>query len=141
MALIGLILASIVNLFIEARRSLLNQLRRRRDLRRPDRLRHPEIRRIGEQVDADSQQGRGLAIRGALTLYSTSSPFLSRSLLAIAEGVRRRIGWADKSSRASARRGSRGLCPAGCRRRPAHRCGDLLGVEGVRPTKIATRRS
>ena len=69
MALIGLILATVVNMFCRQLDALLgHHLRRRRHLRRADRLRHAEDqedRRAGDQGETEERA----AILGALSLY------------------------------------------------------------------------
>ena len=70
MALIGLILASVVNFFLHS--SAMGWIISFAGVAIFVGLTAydtQKIRRIGESVDPDSQQGRGLAIRGALSLY------------------------------------------------------------------------
>ena len=69
MGLIGLILASIVNIFLASSAHGVRDLgRRRAGLRGPDRLRHPAIKEMYDVNDDGTVAGRK-AIMGALTLY------------------------------------------------------------------------
>ena len=70
MGLIGLIIAMVVNIFLQSTRARLRDLRRRRpDLRRPDRVGHPDrSRKCTTSMDDGTIAGRK-AVMGALRLY------------------------------------------------------------------------